>query len=37
MIGLRGKDRRSWQQAGLIDGLLERIRLPITVFDLPDS
>lgn len=37
LVGLRSQDRADWQENGLIDGLWERIRLPITVFDLSDD
>ena len=34
LIGLRGRDRASWQERGLLDSILERFALPITVFEL---
>jgi hypothetical protein len=34
LFALRSEDRVGWQEAGLIEKLWERIRLPITVFDL---
>jgi hypothetical protein len=37
LIGLRSQDRAGWQERGLVERLLERIRIPITVFDLPDA
>jgi hypothetical protein len=37
MIGLRSDDRAGWQERGLVEGLWERIRIPITIFDLPDG
>jgi hypothetical protein len=37
LVGLRNEDRAGWQERGLIEGLWERIRIPITVFDLPDA
>jgi hypothetical protein len=35
LVGLRSEDRAGWQERGLVEELWERIRLPITVFDLP--
>jgi hypothetical protein len=35
LIGLRDADRAGWQERGLLDALHRRIRVPITVFDLP--
>jgi hypothetical protein len=37
LIALRRHDRAGWQERGLVEALLERIRVPITVFDLPDA
>ena len=34
LIGLRAEDRAGWQERGLLDALVQRVRLPITVFDL---
>jgi hypothetical protein len=34
LIALRPRDRAGWQERGLIDSLLERFHLPITVFEL---
>lgn len=34
LIGLRGRNRAGWQERGLLDSLLERFTLPITVFEL---
>lgn len=35
LIGLRDQDHAGWQERGLLDALLERLRVPITVFDVP--
>lgn len=35
LIALRGEDRASWQERGLVEALIERVRVPITVFDAP--
>ena len=35
-IGLRSADRFGWQQSGLIDQLVARLGLPITIFQVPD-
>lgn len=32
LIGLRSADHRGWQEHGLLDHLVDRFRLPITVF-----
>jgi hypothetical protein len=32
LIALRGEDRASWQERGLLDQLFERLAIPITVF-----
>jgi hypothetical protein len=37
LIGVRSDDRAGWQERGLVEGLWERIRIPITIFDLPDG
>jgi hypothetical protein len=34
LIGLREADRAGWQERGLLDALHQRVRVPITVFDL---
>lgn len=34
LIGLRDSDRAGWQERGLLDALYQRVRVPITVFDL---
>lgn len=34
LIGLREADRAGWQERGLLDALLQRVDVPITVFDL---
>ena len=33
LIALRGKDRAGWQEQGLLDSILERFRIPMTVFE----
>jgi hypothetical protein len=35
LIALRREDRAGWQERGLIDAILARFALPITVFELP--
>ena len=35
LIGLRREDRSGWQERGLLDRILERFELPMTVFQLP--
>jgi hypothetical protein len=37
LIALRAEDRAGWQERGLVEELWERIRIPITIFDLPDE
>jgi hypothetical protein len=34
LIGLRDRDRAGWQERGLLEALHERLRIPITVFDI---
>ena len=34
LVGLRGSDRADWQERGLLDELLRRFGIPITVFSL---
>jgi hypothetical protein len=34
LIGLRGRDRAGWQERGLVDSILERFKIPLTVFEL---
>jgi hypothetical protein len=36
LIGLRSADRSGWQERGLIDQLIARLELPITIFQLRD-
>jgi hypothetical protein len=36
LIGLRGHRESSWQERGLVDKVLERFGLPVTVFRFPD-
>ena len=35
LIGLRHEDQADWQERGLLDALLSRFAIPITVFQLP--
>jgi hypothetical protein len=37
LIGLRDADRAGWQERRLLDALHQRVRVPITVFDLAVS
>ena len=37
LIALRGADRTGWQERGLLDQVLERFAIPVTVFQFPDS
>jgi hypothetical protein len=37
LIALRGGDRAGWQERGLLDSLLARFGLPVTVFELPSD
>ena len=34
-VGLRDEDRAGWQERGLLSGLFDRFRIPITIFQLP--
>ena len=34
LIGLRREDRSDWQERGLLDELVERFEIPMTVFAL---
>jgi hypothetical protein len=34
LVALRGRDRAGWQERGLLDAMLERFEIPITVFEL---
>ncbi len=34
LVGLRAPDRAGWQERGLLDKLLDRFALPVTVFSL---
>jgi hypothetical protein len=36
LIALRDANRADWQERGLLDGLLQRFALPITVFVVPE-
>jgi hypothetical protein len=35
MVALRGRDRAGWQERGLLDSIVERFNIPVTVFELP--
>ena len=37
LVGLRASDHADWQERGLLDQLLERFALPVTVFGLTGS
>jgi hypothetical protein len=37
LVALRGRDRAGWQERGLLDAILERFAIPITVFQLPSD
>lgn len=37
VVALRAPTEAGWQERGLLDQLLERFRLPVTVFTLPPS
>jgi hypothetical protein len=37
LIALRGADRAGWQERGLLDRVLERFAIPVTVFQFLDS
>jgi hypothetical protein len=37
LIGLRNEDRAGWQERGLLEALHERVRVPITLFDVPSG
>jgi hypothetical protein len=37
LIGLRRENRSGWQERGLLDQIIERFEIPITVFQLPDD
>jgi hypothetical protein len=34
LVALRGRDRAGWQERGLLDAIVERFHLPVTVFEL---
>jgi hypothetical protein len=36
LIALRDANRADWQERGLLDGLLQRFALPVTVFVVPE-
>lgn len=37
LVGLRSEDRSGWQERRLLDRLLERFDIPLTVFQLPND
>jgi hypothetical protein len=37
LVGLRAIERSGWQERGLLDELLQRFRIPLTIFTLPDD
>jgi hypothetical protein len=37
LIGLRSDERAGWQERGLLDKVVERFDLPVTVFQLPSE
>jgi hypothetical protein len=37
LIALRGADRAGWQERGLLDSILARFGLPVTVFEVPSD
>ena len=34
LVALRGRDRAGWQERGLLDSIVERFEIPVTVFEL---
>ena len=36
LIALRPSDRAGWQERGLLDSVLERFGVPVTIFQLPE-
>ena len=36
LIALRAADRAGWQERGLLDGVVERFAIPVTVFSVPE-
>jgi hypothetical protein len=34
LVALRGRDRTGWQERGLLDAIVERFDIPVTVFEL---
>ncbi len=34
LVALRGRDRAGWQERGLLDAIVERFDVPVTVFEL---
>ena len=37
LIGLRPEDHAGWQERGLLDAVLDRFGLPVTVFQIPQG
>jgi len=37
LVALRGRDRAGWQERGLLDAIVERFDIPVTVFELSSS
>jgi hypothetical protein len=37
LVALRGGDRAGWQERGLLDAILERFDIPVTVFELSSA
>jgi hypothetical protein len=37
LVALRGRQRAGWQERGLLDAILERFDIPVTVFELPSD
>ena len=37
LVGLRAADRAGWQERGLLDAIVERFDIPVTVFELSSA
>lgn len=37
LVALRGRDRAGWQERGLLDAIVERFDIPVTVFELSSA
>jgi hypothetical protein len=37
LVALRGRDRVGWQERGLLDAIVERFDIPVTVFELSSA